>query len=103
MMFGKDVDETKPKRAPMPDMPPIRTFKIITMGFPSESPVVTVIDGHNVDFTTAGGIFVTRMVPEYAALNGEEGWVVMKRYVRGFACYESFEEIFTVPSSLTLH
>lgn len=88
--------------APMPEMPPLRTFTITTIDMEGFSHSNT-LDAHELDFTTAGGVLFVRLTPEFLDINGASGWTIVKRVVHAFAHYESFVEVFAVPSSLTLH
>lgn len=103
-MFGNQppVESEATTRPPMPDMPPIRTFEVTRVDANNGELVTEIVLAHAVDFTTAGGVFYTRMTPEYVQMNGEEGWSVVKRIVNGWSSYESHREIFDIISALSI-
>lgn len=87
-----------PEGTPKPELSPLRMFEVVVLGMNGDERTETV-SAHAVDFTTAGGIFFTEGVVTW---DDDAGWMMSKRYRRGFAHYERFQEVTPVLSSASL-
>lgn len=80
---------------PKPELPTFRQFKVWQV-IPNTGEVVEHnVSAHQLDFTTAGGIFFTDISIEWS---DEHGWVGVKRYRTGFGTYFRFAEVTPPPT-----
>lgn len=79
-----------PAGMPKPEAPPFRVFEVVVLSGVDLVPVTHTVHAHSIDFTTAGGVFFTSAEVQWT---DDQGWVLIKRYSRGFGSYEEFTEV----------